>query len=26
MEGSFQNDAVIVFAKLFFHYSSHEPK
>ena len=25
-EGSFQNDALIVFAKLFFHYSSHEPK
>jgi len=26
MEDSFENDAVILFAKLFFHYSSHEPK
>ena len=26
MEDSFENDAVILLAKLFFHYSSHEPK
>jgi len=26
MEGSFENDAVILFAKFFFHYSSHETK
>jgi len=23
MQGSFENDAVILFAYLFFHYSSH---
>jgi len=26
MEGSFGNDAVILFAKFFFHYSSHGTK
>ena len=26
MEGSFENDAVILFAKFFFQYSSHGTK
>jgi len=26
MEGSFENDAVILFAYFFFHYSSHGTK
>jgi len=26
MDGSFENDAVILFANFFFHYSSHGTK
>jgi len=26
MEGTFENDAVILFSKVFFHYSSHGTK
>jgi len=26
MEGSFENDADILFAEFFFHYSSHRTK
>jgi len=26
MEGSFENDAVILLAKFFFHYSSHHQR
>jgi len=26
MEDSFENDAVILFAQFFFHYSSHKTK